>query len=57
MGYLCVVHWDSEEALLLQKLDPLLWFLVELFCASDEKLEEKYYMLEAVLPLNQTRAS
>lgn len=35
-----VVHRDGEEAFLLQKLDPLLWFLVELLCASDEKLEK-----------------
>lgn len=40
LGYLCVVHRDGEEAFLLQKLDPLLWFLVELLCASDEKLEK-----------------
>lgn len=38
LGYLCVVHWDGEEALLLQKLNPLLCFLVELLCASDQQL-------------------
>lgn len=49
LGYLCVVHWDGEETFLLQKLDPLLWFLVELLCASNQQLEKKYKRCQKLL--------
>lgn len=35
LSYLVGVCGDAEEAFFLQELDPLLWLLVELFCAGN----------------------